>query len=62
MPVLLSPGGAEMWLAQADPDVLVPAPDSWLATREVSTRVNSVANDGPELLEVVPPDRQLKLV
>ena len=55
MPVLLSPDGAEAWPTRGDRDVLVPAPESWLASREVSARVNAVANEGPELLES--PDR-----
>jgi hypothetical protein len=62
MPVLLSPKGAEKWLADADADLLAPAPASWLATREVSARVNAVANDGPELLGPPAHVRQLKLI
>lgn len=62
MPVLLSPEGAEAWLTRTDAGVLTPAPQDWLAAREVSARVNSVANDGPELLEPPPPARQLRLV
>jgi putative SOS response-associated peptidase YedK len=61
MPVLLSPEGAEGWLARSDLD-LAPAPTGWLAAREVSKRVNSVANDGPELLERPTPAPQLKLI
>jgi putative SOS response-associated peptidase YedK len=60
MPVLLSPEGAEAWLAGGDTGLLVPAPDSWLALREVSLRVNAVANDGPELLDAPAPVRQLR--
>jgi putative SOS response-associated peptidase YedK len=62
MPVLLSPDGAEAWLTRGDRDVLVPAPESWLASREVSARVNAVANDGPELLESPGPERQLRFL
>jgi len=36
MPVLLSPEGAERWLARPDAALLAPAPAAWLATREVS--------------------------
>ena len=62
MPVLLSREGAERWLARPDTDLLTPAPAAWLAMREVSARVNAVANDGPELLEPPVPERQLKLI
>ncbi len=62
MPVLLSPEGAEQWLAHPDADLFAPAPAAWLATREVSARVNAVANDGPELLEPPAPQRQLTLI
>ncbi len=62
MPVLLSPEGAESWLARPDPDLLAPAPAMWLAARAVSKRVNSVANDEPELLEPPAPAPQLKLI
>jgi putative SOS response-associated peptidase YedK len=62
MPVLLSPEGAVSWLARPDSGLLAPPPDGWLAAREVSARVNAVANDGPELLDPSPPPRQLKLV
>jgi putative SOS response-associated peptidase YedK len=58
----VSPDGAEAWLARGDPDLLVPAPDRWLASREVSARVNAVANDGPELLESPVPERQLRFL
>jgi putative SOS response-associated peptidase YedK len=62
MPVLLSTEGAEGWLARPDLDLLAPAPAGWLAAREVSKRVNLVANDGPELLEPPAPAPQLKLI
>ncbi len=61
MPVLLSPEAAEAWLARPDPGLLAPAPDGWLAAREVSTRVNTVTNDGPELFDGPEPQRQTKL-
>jgi len=35
-------------------------PAGWLAAREVSSRVNLVANDGPELLDGPDPRRQMK--
>ena len=62
MPALLTVDGAEAWLARPDPSLLAPAPEGWLATREVSAAVNSVTNDGPELLEAPAPARQLKLL
>jgi putative SOS response-associated peptidase YedK len=62
MPVLLSPEGAQRWLSCPDAELLAPAPAAWLVAREVSARVNVVANDGPELLEPPPPERQLKLI
>ena len=62
MPVLLAPDGAAAWLARPDAGLLAPAPASWLAAREVSVRVNTVANDGPELLDPPPPTRQLRFL
>jgi putative SOS response-associated peptidase YedK len=62
MPALLSPDGAAAWLSRADPALLAPGPEDWLTAREVSSLVNTVANDGPELLESPPPEPQLKLV
>lgn len=61
MPVLLSPEAAEAWLTRPDAGLLAQAPDGWLAAREVSARVNAVANDGPELLEAPEPQRQMRL-
>ena len=60
MPVVLDPGDWDQWL---DPSVeasraqklLVPAPPEWFEVFPVSSRVNNVANDGPELLDPVPP-------
>jgi putative SOS response-associated peptidase YedK len=60
MPAMLP---AEAWDAWLDPDnhdlgalqgLLVPVPSSELELRRVSTLVNTVTNDGPELLD--PPD------
>ena len=59
MPVVLSPGDWSAWL---DPErsgekvtgLLVPAPSEWFDVYPVSTLVNKVSNDGPELLEPVP--------
>jgi len=62
MPVLLSPAGADAWLAHGDAGLLVPAPDASLVGREVSRAVNAVANDGPDLLEAPAPAGQLRLL
>lgn len=62
MPVLLSPEDAEAWLATPNALVLKSAPHGWLAAREVSPRVNSVTNDGPELLDGPEPQQQMKLL
>ena len=60
MPVLLPPGAWDQWL---DPDLreaarltplLRPAPDGLLQLRPVTTAVNNVRNQGPELLDPVP--------
>jgi putative SOS response-associated peptidase YedK len=60
MPVVLAEAGVATWL---DPDVedpevltglLVPAPNDWWETWAVGTRVNAVANEGPELIEALP--------
>jgi putative SOS response-associated peptidase YedK len=61
MPVLLPQEAWTRWLDPALPDVselmplLRPAPDDVLALIPVSTRVNSVRNDGPDLMEPVTP-------
>jgi len=62
MPVVLSPGSADAWLARGEVSLLAPAPESWLVAQEVSPAVSSVANDGPELLESQAPERQLRLL
>lgn len=62
MPALLAPDDATAWLARPDPSLLAPAPEGWLALREVSAAVNAVANDGPDLLEAPAPAGQLKLL
>jgi putative SOS response-associated peptidase YedK len=57
MPVILDDAGLDAWL---DPGVakatdvlplLAPCPDDLLTAYPVSTRVNAVRNDGPELIE-----------
>lgn len=62
MPVILPPSVWEQWLDPANDDLdtlgklLVPAPPALLTTYPVSTEVNSVRNDGPQLLDPVPPE------
>lgn len=60
MPVLLPPDAWASWL---DPELddldllgrlLVPAPSSLIAVHPVSTEVNNVRNDGPQLIEEAP--------
>lgn len=61
MPVLLPPEAWDAWLDPDNDDVdalqrlLVPAPDELFELVPVSTAVNAVANDGPELVEPVDP-------
>ncbi len=60
MPVVLSQDHWDRWLDPSFDDreslqrMLVPAPAEWFVTNAVSTAVNTVANDGPELLEALP--------
>jgi putative SOS response-associated peptidase YedK len=60
MPVVLPPRSWEEWLDPDNRDVesalrlLVPAPSSNFEAYPVSTRVNGVANEGPELIEPLP--------
>ncbi len=61
MPVILDAANAAAWLdLAAGPEalqaLLVPAPDGVLHAVPVSRRVNSPANDGPELIEPVEGD------
>ncbi|MGI9613497.1 MAG: SOS response-associated peptidase [Acidimicrobiales bacterium] len=57
MPVLLAPPVWDDWLADTDDldslsELMIPAPDGLLTLRPVTPMVNSVRNNGPELLEV----------
>ena len=57
MPVLLAPPVWDDWLADTEDieslaGLLVPAPDGILVLRPVHDTVNSVRNNGPELLEL----------
>jgi putative SOS response-associated peptidase YedK len=60
MPMIIDPGSWADWLDPASNDVadlralLVPAAASGLTTYPVSTAVNSVRNNGPQLIEPVP--------
>ena len=62
MPVILPQSTWESWLDPENQDLeslsglLLPASDSLLTVRAVSTEVNNVRNKGPELLEPVDPD------
>ncbi|MGA2837206.1 MAG: SOS response-associated peptidase [Acidimicrobiales bacterium] len=61
MPVVLDPADLDEWLDPANRDkpglesLLVAAPTGTLVHREVATKVGSVRNDGPELIEAVAP-------
>ncbi len=64
MPALLPRDRAREWLERADSSLLVPAPPDFLTATEVSTRVNSVANDDEGCVAPpapLPPKRQLPL-
>ncbi|MBM3572028.1 MAG: SOS response-associated peptidase, partial [Alphaproteobacteria bacterium] len=56
-PVIVSPEAFDLWLDCAKFDtataaaLIVPAPESAMALREISPAVNSVANDSPDLLD-----------
>ena len=56
MPVVIPPEAFDMWLDCANVDaltaaaLLVPPPDDAMEAYEISTAVNRVANDGPEIL------------
>ncbi|WP_167105117.1 SOS response-associated peptidase [Mycobacterium sp. DL592] len=62
MPLIVEEADWDRWLDPDEPaaaDLLVAPPDiSGLAVREVSTLVNSVRNNGPELLEPAESDNQ----
>ncbi len=69
MPVVLDERAAEDWMNPLERDplslkrLLAPAPTDLLLMRAASPLVNSVKNDGPELLEQpVVPNQQLRLI
>jgi putative SOS response-associated peptidase YedK len=56
MPVILHPDDYDRWLSNAEPDprdLLVPYPAEPMTMWPISTRVNSPANDDPEVLTPV---------
>jgi putative SOS response-associated peptidase YedK len=59
MPVVVPPEAFELWLdcrtvdAETAAALLVPAPDDFFEAYEISTAVNRVANDSPQLIEPV---------
>jgi putative SOS response-associated peptidase YedK len=59
MPVVIPPEAFDMWLDCVNVDaltaaaLLVPAPEDLMEAYEISTAVNRVANDGPEVIEPV---------
>lgn len=63
MPVILPEDRWASWLDRDNDDLdaltamLVPLPDGLLTATPVSTKVNSVRNNGPELLEPVPEEQ-----
>jgi len=62
MPVILAPKDWDRWLKTPETEagdllpLLVPAPDDLLKAYEISTRVNRVANEGPELIAPLEPE------
>ncbi len=62
MPVVIPPEAFDMWLdcaainAMTAATLLVPAPEDFFSAHEISTAVNRVANDAPDLLAPAPPE------
>jgi putative SOS response-associated peptidase YedK len=62
MPVILPREAWDTWLDRSNEDLellgrlLVPAPPQLIAMHPISTLVNNVRNDGPELVEETDPD------
>jgi putative SOS response-associated peptidase YedK len=60
MPVVLAAADWSAWLepstdAEAVAGLMVPAPSAWFEAFAVSTSVNKVSNDGPHLMDPLPP-------
>lgn len=53
MPAILPEKEERQWLAAADTGLLAPAPDGSLEAFQVSERVNSPKNDGPDIIDPV---------
>jgi putative SOS response-associated peptidase YedK len=59
MPVILAPTASDQWLDPENEDIerlqtlLVPAPAREFEAYEITTRVNKVRNEGPELVEPI---------
>jgi putative SOS response-associated peptidase YedK len=51
MPVILARADVDRWLSHGDASLLRPAPGDWVTSWPVSTRVNAVKNDAPDLIE-----------
>jgi len=60
MPAILRPEQLGDWLAAPPTQALEPAPSEWLVATPVSSRLNSVSNDDPELLLPDPPEAEGK--
>jgi putative SOS response-associated peptidase YedK len=64
MPVVIAPEAFDLWLDSAEAEVataaalIAPAPESLFEAVEVSAAGNRTANDGPSLIEPLPPDTQ----
>ncbi|MCP3857116.1 MAG: SOS response-associated peptidase [Actinomycetia bacterium] len=60
MPVIVAPAAWDTWLSAEVDDLevldslLVPAPDALIERHPISTAVNNVRNNGPELVEPLP--------
>jgi len=65
MPVILKPDSFETWLDVANVErrdaekLLVPVEDDFLVASPVSTRVNKVVNDDPDVQREIPPEEML---
>jgi putative SOS response-associated peptidase YedK len=65
MPVVLPPSAWDEWLDPDNDDIdtlgklLVPAPASLITMHPVGTGVGNVRNNGPQLVEEIPPDEVL---
>lgn len=54
MPVILGRGEVEPWLEKGGNELFRPCPSQWLTSWPVSSRVNSPANNGPDLIDAAP--------